>query len=104
MASRGARNLILLSRSGGKSEEGQLLLQELKEKGVHVEPAACDISEAQDLQQVLGDLAEKVPPIRGCIQSSMVIRVSQQTQPRPCRLRTNALTCLFLTRMPHLKT
>ena len=76
MAQRGAKHLILLSRSGPRSEAAQELLQDLLKQKVEVEAPPCDISNMEALSTTLAALAEKMPPIKGCIQSSMLLKDS----------------------------
>ena len=76
MVHRGAKFLILLSRSGLKAEAAKEVVQELRFAGAHVETPACDISDAESLSAVLRDCATRAPPVKGCIQASMVLRVS----------------------------
>ena len=77
MASRGAKNLILLSRFGPRNEAAHNLTRELRDQGVHVEAPACDIANHERLRSVLGTLGSTMPSIRGCINSSMLLKVSQ---------------------------
>ncbi|KAF7879091.1 hypothetical protein EAF04_000291 [Stromatinia cepivora] len=76
LADRGVKHLILLSRSGAVTTESQTLLGQLKKKGVRVEAPACDITNSSILKQTLEDLKQKMPPIKGCIHSAMVLRDS----------------------------
>ncbi|KAF2264111.1 ketoacyl-synt-domain-containing protein [Lojkania enalia] len=69
-AARGARYLILLSRSGAKGREAQELVEELAAQGVHVEAPPCDVADEKALRVVLDDCAIRMPPIKGCIQAS----------------------------------
>ncbi|KAF2472400.1 uncharacterized protein BDR25DRAFT_341828 [Lindgomyces ingoldianus] len=71
MQTRGAKNLIMLSRSGGGSEAAQTLIKELSELGVRVEPVACDIINEDELKTGLAKIRETMPPIRGVIQAAM---------------------------------
>lgn len=75
MASRGARNLILLSRSGARSKEAIALKKELEQQGVHVETPACDVVDATLLESVLEQCLQTMPPIKGCIQAAVVFKV-----------------------------
>ena len=75
MIDRNARNLILLSRSGVKGDNARVFLEELKSDGVRVETPACDITDTEVMRQVLGSLVKEMPPIKGCVQASMVSRV-----------------------------
>ena len=76
MISKGARNLILLSRSGPASESARLLVDEIQKAGVRVAARACDIANEADLAAVLADCAKHMPPVRGCLQGTMALRVS----------------------------
>nr|XP_023908643.1 highly reducing polyketide synthase azaB-like [Quercus suber] len=75
LSTRGARNLILLSRSGAKSEAAQELVRRLKAMGVRVETPACDISDRTALAKTLANLKNVLPPVAGCIQSAMLLQV-----------------------------
>ncbi|KAK6527427.1 hypothetical protein TWF694_004416 [Orbilia ellipsospora] len=74
MADRGARHLVLLSRSGANTEAAISLMAELNALGVECVTPCCDISDGQALEEVLKSVTETVPPIKGCIQASMVLR------------------------------
>ncbi|KAF1951581.1 ketoacyl-synt-domain-containing protein [Byssothecium circinans] len=74
MADKGAKNLILLSRSGPSSTPAQKLVKELWDMGVRVEAYECDVSNASALRQVLDFCSVIMPPIKGCIQGTMVLR------------------------------
>jgi NAD(P)-dependent dehydrogenase (short-subunit alcohol dehydrogenase family) len=78
MVSRSARYLILLSRSKARSDEVVALLQELREQGVTVATPPCDVGDRQSLQKALKE-CERMPPIRGCVQASMVLKVNNPT-------------------------
>ncbi|KAK5988353.1 6-hydroxymellein synthase cdmE [Cladobotryum mycophilum] len=73
MASKGARHLIFLSRSGKLTGDALKMAQELEQKecGVHV--FACDVSDPGRMKEVLDECARALPPIKGCIQGSMVL-------------------------------
>ncbi|KAL4810922.1 hypothetical protein BDV18DRAFT_165373 [Aspergillus unguis] len=74
MAGRGAQNLLLLSRSKVPNEEAQEAINTLRKRGVRVEVRSCDISDYNSLQSVIHALKTEMPPIKGCIQSAMVLR------------------------------
>jgi hypothetical protein len=75
MASRGARNLLLLSRSGAASAAAKSLVNELEQQGVLVSTPEIDISNGPKLDQLLKGLAKSMPPIKGCIQATAALRV-----------------------------
>lgn len=76
MADRGARHLLLLSRRGLSNPHARELDDDLKRRGVQVWAPSCDISNLNQLMTVVDEAAQTMPPIRGCIQSAMVLRVS----------------------------
>ncbi|KAL9073303.1 MAG: hypothetical protein Q9157_004798 [Trypethelium eluteriae] len=75
MATKGAKNLILLSRSGPKSEAALRMVDELRRNGVRVEVPRCDVSSADSLSKALQSY-DNMPPIKGCIQATMVLKDS----------------------------
>lgn len=76
MVDRGARYLILLSRSKTYSEEVAGFLEGLRDQSTIVATPPCDISDKAILATTLRDCAQFMPPIKGCIQGSMVIQVT----------------------------
>ena len=75
LATRGARNLILLSRSGPKTERAIALLQELEAMGVQVRAPPCDVAVVASLSAALASYAKTMPPIKGVIQGAVAWRV-----------------------------
>ncbi|KAI1841832.1 hypothetical protein JX265_009441 [Neoarthrinium moseri] len=73
---RGARYLILLSRSGPQGLESAKLIADLRNEGVHVETPECDISDRRALRTALNHCSKGMPQIKGCIQASMVMKES----------------------------
>ncbi|EEY15605.1 lovastatin nonaketide synthase [Verticillium alfalfae VaMs.102] len=76
MASRGAKNLIILSRSGKSRPATQELVKELTQAGVNVVAPQCDVSNREALTAILDECTATMPPIKGCIQGSMVLKDS----------------------------
>ncbi|CAH0051130.1 unnamed protein product [Clonostachys solani] len=75
MVKRGARNLILLSRTGTNEDPNRLaLLEELRGSGCMVEVLVCDVSDHRNLEIGLQSCQQKIGLIAGCIQSSMVLK------------------------------
>ncbi|TVY75995.1 Highly reducing polyketide synthase azaB [Lachnellula suecica] len=75
LATRGARNLLLLSRSGpDANEKAETLIAELKDRGVEVKAPICDITKMTELMQILRPYGNTMPAIKGCFQASMVLR------------------------------
>ncbi|KAK6345704.1 hypothetical protein TWF718_007613 [Orbilia javanica] len=74
MAEKGARHLILLSRSGPRTDTALALINDLKNLGVNCVTPCCDISSFESVRDTLETIAGVIPPIKGCIQASMVLR------------------------------
>lgn len=74
---KGARHLLLLSRSGIKKEATDAVntISNLRGLGAVIETPKCDISDIDALRSVVERYRGSMPPIAGCIQSSMVLRV-----------------------------
>ncbi|KAK6948366.1 hypothetical protein Daesc_010132 [Daldinia eschscholtzii] len=73
MSRQGARHLILLSRSGVKSPAAKELVSKLENDGVVVYAPRCDVSDRTAVQSMIDYAQANMPPIRGCIQGSMVV-------------------------------
>ncbi|KAK8109339.1 Type I Iterative Polyketide synthase (PKS) [Apiospora sp. TS-2023a] len=79
MVSRGARHLILLSRSGAETNPGRRsFVQTLEAQGVTVAAPPCDVSFRDTLQGVIRECLEVrgMLPIKGCVQGSMVLKLT----------------------------
>jgi hypothetical protein len=84
MVERKARNLIVLSRSGARNEVALDLIEEARAKGVVIAAPACDIRNEEALLSALQTCTISMPPIKGCIQGSMVLKVILQQSLRRC--------------------
>ncbi|KAJ5272907.1 polyketide synthase [Penicillium angulare] len=73
LVSNGARNIACISRSGDASPLAPALRLELSDKNVRVQIYACDVSDEQGMKQILSQCAEEMPPIRGVVQSAVVL-------------------------------
>lgn len=74
MATKGASNIIVPSRSGISSHAAQDLIAELSAKGVRIVAPRCDASSLPDLSRMLRDCADNMPPVKGCINSAMALQ------------------------------
>lgn len=73
LVEKGARHLVLISRSGPGSGEAQETLDSLRQQGVTVHAACCDVTDRQALATLLSDIAATMPPLRGIIHAAAVI-------------------------------
>ncbi|KAI0904706.1 putative polyketide synthase [Ustulina deusta] len=74
MVARGARHLVLLSRSGAQSEKSIAFVDELRRIGVDLYCPRCNVGDVGSLQAVLDHCRQFMPPIKGCIQAAMDLR------------------------------
>ncbi|RMJ10268.1 hypothetical protein CDV36_010105 [Fusarium kuroshium] len=74
MVDRGAKHLIIPSRSGPSSPSARQLVDELTKKGVNLMATNCDISSETGLTTLLQECAKTMPPIKGCINAAMVLQ------------------------------
>ncbi|KAL2881167.1 hypothetical protein SGCOL_003457 [Colletotrichum sp. CLE4] len=76
IVSREARNLLLLSPRGAAGRPDALkLIQELEcTAGATVLAPACDIVDQKAVEETLRQASRELPPIKGCIQATMVLR------------------------------
>lgn len=72
----GAKNIIFASRSGLVKQSARDLVEDLESKGTRVAVFNCDISKVEELDSLLAQSAESMPPICGVIQAAMVIKNS----------------------------
>ncbi|RZF26938.1 SDR family NAD(P)-dependent oxidoreductase [Paraburkholderia sp. UYCP14C] len=74
MMSRGARHLVLASRSGTLAPElAEEIARWRASNGTRVRTVACDVTDAAALDALLADLAQRGTPLKGVLHSAMVI-------------------------------
>ncbi|APA88929.1 type I polyketide synthase [Paraburkholderia sprentiae WSM5005] len=74
MMSRGARHLLLASRSGTLAPElAEEVTRWRASNGTQVRTVACDVTDAAALESLLADLARRGTPLKGVLHSAMVI-------------------------------
>ena len=75
MVERGARNLILPSRSGPNGQKAQSLIRDLNAAGALIEAPICDVTSLDSLSSILRQCGQAMPAIKECIQASVVLKV-----------------------------
>ncbi|AUL48315.1 beta-ketoacyl synthase [Bordetella trematum] len=73
LAEKGARHLVLISRSGPSTDSAREAITALTAAGVQVHAAACDVTDRQALAQLLAKLPAGMPPLRGIVHAAVVI-------------------------------
>jgi hypothetical protein len=94
MVERGAKSLLYLSRSAGKTEEDQLFFRELAAAGCVVTAFAGSVNAKADVEAAVASAPTKVA---GILQMSMVLRVSH------LHLYTFIFFTLTIHRMDHFR-
>lgn len=76
MASHGARNIVVLSRSARQSGKSDAFLAGLREVGCRAVAISCDVADKSDFERVLRacETEHKFPPIRGVVNSAMALK------------------------------
>ena len=79
LATRGARHLVVPSRSGATSQAAVETLHQLKAQAITVLTPVCDVASADSLSRMLDECGKTMPPVRGCIVATMALNVSVHT-------------------------
>ena len=74
MVDRGAKSIILVSRSGAQKPETIQTVDELIAEGARVAVFACDVVDRSRLTAVIEECINTLPPIRGVVQAAMNLR------------------------------
>ncbi|KAG8623558.1 hypothetical protein KVT40_008534 [Elsinoe batatas] len=75
MVKQGAKNILLLSRSGSKKASARDLMARLSVNGAKVDAWSCDVSDEQHLISVMDKLkAEGWPAVKGIVQGAMQLQ------------------------------
>ncbi|KAI0490355.1 ketoacyl-synt-domain-containing protein [Xylaria cf. heliscus] len=74
MVSRGARHLVLVSRSGSATGKVKELIEEVAAVGAEVIVRRCDVAKPDDVEELINFGLEGMPPVRGLIHGAMVLR------------------------------
>ena len=75
LSSKGARNIVLVSRSGSANEKIHETIAELAKEGTKVIVESCDVSSAASVEALVEHKLKDLPPIRGIVHGAMVLRV-----------------------------
>ncbi|KAK3172947.1 Type I Iterative PKS [Lepraria neglecta] len=71
---RGARHVVLLSRSGNVTDELNQLIRDSRAVGASIHIKPCDVADEAHVTTLVADLQKTLPPIRGIIHAAMVLR------------------------------
>lgn len=76
MASKGAKNIVLVSRSGSATGKVQELIEELAAVDVTITVKRCDVANKESVDNLINKELADLPKIRGVVHGAMVLRVS----------------------------
>ena len=69
----GARHLVLTSRSGAATPDGEAFVQTLRKRGVDVRVVRADIGSAEDVARLIAEIRLAGTPLKGVFHLAMVI-------------------------------
>jgi NADPH:quinone reductase-like Zn-dependent oxidoreductase/SAM-dependent methyltransferase/acyl carrier protein len=73
MVDHGARNLVLLGRSGSSSDEARGATTAMRDQGANIVVVSADVTRHDDIARVLEDIRQHMPPLRGVVHAAMVL-------------------------------
>ncbi len=88
LVERGARHLVLTSRSGASSSEAEQFVADLKKRGVDVRVVPADIALPNDVERIFNEIKAGQEPLRGLFHLAMVIDDAPLATLTPERMRT----------------
>jgi NAD(P)-dependent dehydrogenase (short-subunit alcohol dehydrogenase family) len=76
MVGKGARNIVLVSRSGSTSGKVKELIDQLTGEGAKIVVRRCDVSNSDSVDNLVESELIGLPEVRGVIHGAMVLHVS----------------------------
>jgi len=73
LAERGARHLVLISRSGPHTDEANDAIERLTRQGIDVLGTACDVTDGEAVERLCAQIRASWPPLRGIVHAAAVI-------------------------------
>lgn len=76
MLGRGAKHIVLLSRSGAVKGKAKEQIDELNAAGANIVVRRCNVADKADVESLVSTGLTDLPPVRGLIHGAMVLHVS----------------------------
>ena len=73
LADKGAKTIILASRSGKPPAESEAILKALQKRNISVELRACDVADKQAVATLFAEFNNELPKLKGVIHAAMVL-------------------------------
>jgi short-subunit dehydrogenase len=106
MVEKGAKNIVLVSRSGSATGKVKELITELATAGANIQVRSCDVANSASVEILLTKELADMPPVRGIVHGAMVLKVSPtSTNPHSISLkniRTSSSKRWPMTNIPPL--
>lgn len=77
MVSKGAKHIVLVSRSGSVIGKVKELVDDLGTSGANVVVRPCDVANSDAVNNLIKNGLHGLPEVRGVIHGAMVLRVSK---------------------------
>ncbi len=74
MVEQGARHLVLVSRRGAASAKARAAVAALRAEGAEVLVAEVDVSQEEQVRELMATIRASLPPLRGVVQAAMVLK------------------------------
>lgn len=75
MVAKGARTIVLVSRSGSVTGRVKELVDELEAVGANIVVRPCNVVNKAEVEELIKTGLEGLPPIRGVVHGTMVLKV-----------------------------
>jgi acyl transferase domain-containing protein/NAD(P)-dependent dehydrogenase (short-subunit alcohol dehydrogenase family)/acyl carrier protein len=72
-AKMGAKYLVLVSRTGRVAKNDRDALEIIRQHGAYVHLRACDVSNFDEVKNMLAEIRRDLPPLRGIVHGAMVL-------------------------------
>ena len=76
MVGKGAKNVILVSRSGSATGKVKNMIDELAAVGANIVVRRCDVADGPSVEKLIANGLAGMPEVRGVVHGAMVLRVS----------------------------
>jgi len=76
MVSKGAGNIVLISRSGSATGKVKELIDEMATLGANIVVRRCDVASSDSVDHLFRNELVGLPPVRGIVHGAMVLKVS----------------------------
>ena len=81
MVEKGAKNIVLVSRSGSATGKVKELIEDMAAIGAKIIVQRCDVTDADAVKKLVTKELVGLPPVRGVVHGTMVLHVSRPSSP-----------------------